>query len=102
MFFIQMICYLGGVHISVMVAYICRVTPVCTLARVVSFFFGLFSVWNWEDPIELTGHVKDLIVQKIHIQKPGTSKCFFSNMNEITFSRIQAELQRGADITEVP
>ncbi|KAL6568109.1 hypothetical protein OROHE_003793 [Orobanche hederae] len=87
---------------SIAVNYIIsKSVPVENGEQAVSFFFGLFSVWNWEDPIALTGgHVKDSVVQKIRIQKPRTSECFCSTVNELTFTRILAELKRGADISE--
>ncbi|KAL6561281.1 hypothetical protein OROMI_016882 [Orobanche minor] len=46
-------CYIGGIHLDVMVAFTCLRCEGKSCAGIISHFFAIFSTWIWEDPVLL-------------------------------------------------
>jgi poly(A) polymerase len=46
--------YLGGVHLTILVARICQIYPLATASQLLYSFFQFYSYWVWPRPIYLT------------------------------------------------
>lgn len=46
--------YLGGVHLTILVARICQIYPLATASQLLYSFFQFYSYWIWPRPIYLT------------------------------------------------
>ncbi|KAL6526747.1 hypothetical protein OROGR_015837 [Orobanche gracilis] len=95
-------CYIGGVHLVVMVASVCQLYRVASFAWVISSFFNTFSQWSWDMPVMLHGeNVCSSRAVYMAIQKPGTDTVCSSNVTPTTLARIRDELQRGYELTRL-
>jgi poly(A) polymerase len=49
----NMMGYLGGVHLSILVARVCQLYPNAAASHLLSRFFMLYSLWQWPNPVLL-------------------------------------------------
>lgn len=107
--------YLGGVSWAMLTARICQLYPNAVAATIVSKFFLVFSVWEWPRPVLLKpSHNANLgypvwdprinIGDRFH-QMPIITPAYPQqnstfNVSSSTKRIIEAELQRGLQITK--
>ncbi|MBA0845500.1 hypothetical protein Goarm_022672, partial [Gossypium armourianum] len=44
--------FLGGIHLAILAAFICRCDPYVGLSALISHFFKTFAFWPWPRPVE--------------------------------------------------
>ncbi|KAK1353116.1 hypothetical protein POM88_052954 [Heracleum sosnowskyi] len=96
-------CYIGGIHLVVLVAYICMAYRGKSFAGAISCFFATFSGWSWDTPVLLDEGFIESSSRNVQmsIQKPGTNTLCSSNVTMMTLRKISSELYRGYCLTRV-
>lgn len=106
-FCFQLLGYLGGVHLAVLAAFICRRHPDASLNALIMHFFQTFAYWPWPKPVTVPEQmfpVADAIEMRsfMPIQLPSSPYEFcHSNITKSTFWRIRVEFLRGHNMTKV-
>ena len=107
----NMMGYLGGVHLSILVARICQLYPNAAPSHLISRFFMLYSMWQWPKPI-LLRQIKyggPLVANVWNPQKDGTAASSLMpiltpaypsnntthNVSKSTLRLMSEEFQRG-------
>ena len=104
---LQLLGFLGGIHLAILVALVCQGYPNASISSLMSIFFECFSCWPWPQPVIL-------LDKSIPPFKYPAGRSFMpimmpcspfdwcnSNITKSTFGKIKAELQRGHFMTRV-
>lgn len=107
-FCLQLLGYLGGVHLAVLAAYVCQRHPDASLNALIMNFFRTFAFWPWPTPVMLQEGMLPAALDAIDprsfmpIYLPsGPYEYCHSNITASTFYRIRAEFIRGHNVTKV-
>ncbi|XP_057470873.1 nuclear poly(A) polymerase 3-like isoform X2 [Actinidia eriantha] len=99
--------FFGGVHLAVLVAYVCQSHPNASLSGLTSSFFNTFAFWNWPRPVMLQDGTLPIppsaaeIRPLMPIRLPCRPREYcHSNITESTFYKIRAEFFRGNALTK--
>ncbi|KAI3706896.1 hypothetical protein L6452_24951 [Arctium lappa] len=91
----------GGVHLAVLVAFICQRNPGVSLAALVSIFFKTFASWPWPMPVLLQQGMmrpphppETRSLMPIQLPSSPHEYCH-SNITASTFMKIKNEFRRG-------
>ncbi|KAK7303658.1 hypothetical protein RJT34_14570 [Clitoria ternatea] len=98
--------YLGGIHLTILAAYVCQRYPDATLNSLIMNFFRTFAFWPWPTPVMLHEgmFLRPVDVVETRFFMPillphSPHVCCHSNITKSTFYRIRAELLRGHNMT---
>ncbi|KAK3029625.1 hypothetical protein RJ639_037942 [Escallonia herrerae] len=98
--------FFGGVHLAILVAFVCQSYPNASLNVLVSIFFMTFASWPWPTPVTLRdGLMPPTIPIEARSLMPIQLPCIpheycHSNITRSTFRRIRAEFCRGHALTK--
>ncbi|KAG9154590.1 hypothetical protein Leryth_017346 [Lithospermum erythrorhizon] len=98
--------YFGGIHLAVLVAFVCQRNSSAMLSALVCNFYKTFTSWIWPTPVILEDGITRSFIQietrsLIPIQLPcNPYEYCHSNITRSTFFRIQTEFHRGFMITK--
>ncbi|PSR97879.1 Nuclear poly(A) polymerase 3 (PAP(III)) like [Actinidia chinensis var. chinensis] len=99
--------FFGGVHLAVLVAYVCQSHPNASLSGLISSFFNTFAFWNWPRSVMLQDGTLPIppsaaeIRSLMPIRLPCRPREYcHSNITESTFYKIRAEFIRGNALTK--
>ncbi|KAK3018608.1 hypothetical protein RJ639_004940 [Escallonia herrerae] len=98
--------FFGGVHLAILVAFVCQSYPNASLNVLVSIFFMTFASWPWPTPVTLrNGLMPPTIPTETRSLMPIQLPCFpreycHSNISRSTFRRIRAEFCHGHALTK--
>lgn len=105
---LQLLGYLGGIHLAVLAAFVCLRHPDASLNALVMHFFQTFAFWPWPTPVMLQEGMFPTVADAIEtrsfmpIQLPSSPLEYcHTNITKSTFSRIRAEFLRGHNMTRV-
>ncbi|KAI3364519.1 hypothetical protein L3Q82_011299 [Scortum barcoo] len=111
----NMLGFLGGVSWAIMVARICQVYPNATPSTLVTKFFKVFNMWDWQVPIRLRTEVDRRFGYPVWDPRVNPSdRCHVMpiitpaypqqntsvNVSPSTLAVIMEEIQRGCAVTE--
>lgn len=98
--------YLGGVHMTVLAAYVFQRHPDATLNSLIMNFFQTFAFWPWPTPVMLQEGMLLTALDAIEARSfmpiwlPSSPYEFcHTNITKSTFYRIRSELLRGHNMT---
>ncbi|GFS35185.1 poly(A) polymerase 3 [Actinidia rufa] len=104
---IELLGFLGGVHLAVLVAYVCQSHPNASLSGLITSFFNTFAFWNWPRSVMLQDGTLPIppsaaeIRSLMPIRLPCRPREYcHSNITESTFYKIRAEFIRGNALTK--
>ncbi|KAK8572106.1 hypothetical protein V6N13_047720 [Hibiscus sabdariffa] len=99
--------FLGGIHLAILVAFVCQHEPNAGLGALISNFFKTFAFWPWPRPVELQDGTLHPTVNPtetrlfIPIRLPFSPYEYcHSNITRSTFYKIRAEFLRGHNFTK--
>ncbi|CAJ1963130.1 unnamed protein product [Sphenostylis stenocarpa] len=99
--------YLGGVHMTILAAYVCLRHPDATLNALIINFFQTFAFWPWPSPVMLQEGMLLTVVNAIETRSFMPiflpSSCYeycHTNITKSTFFRIRTEFLRGHEMTK--
>ncbi|KAK2990201.1 hypothetical protein RJ640_014653 [Escallonia rubra] len=98
--------FFGGVHLAILVAFVCQSYPNASFNVLVSIFFMTFASWPWPTPVTLrNGLMPRIIPTETRSLMPIQLPCFpreycHSNITRSTFRRIRAEFCHGHALTK--
>lgn len=99
--------FLGGIHLAILSAFVCQMSPHACLSALVMNFFHTFACWPWPTPVILQNEIiqvaQDVTEKKTWmpiILPCSPYQCCLSNVTRSTFNRIRAELLRGNTIAK--
>ena len=105
---LQLLGYLGGVHLAVLAAYVCQRHPDATLNALIMNFFRTFAFWPWPTPVMLQEGMLLTPVDAMEMRSfmpillPSSPYEYcHSNITKSTFYRIRTEFVRGHNMTRV-
>ena len=104
---LQLLGYLGGVHLAVLAAYVCQRHPDATLNALIMNFFRTFAFWPWPTPVMLQeGLLTPVDAMEMRSFMPillpsSPYEYCHSNITKSTFYRIRTEFVRGHNMTRV-
>lgn len=105
---LQLLGFFGGIHLTILVAFVCRQYPNASISLLMSIFFECFSRWRWPKPVILLDMPTPAPFKYpdgrsfMPIMMPcGPFDWCSSNITKSTFEKIKAELQRGHLMTKV-
>ncbi|XP_028760117.1 nuclear poly(A) polymerase 3 isoform X2 [Neltuma alba] len=98
--------YLGGVHLAVLAAFICRRHPDASLNALIMHFFQTFAFWPWPKPVivhegifpTITDVMETQSLMPMQLPSSPYEYCH-SNITRSTFYRIRNEFLRGRNMT---
>ncbi|XP_014517987.2 nuclear poly(A) polymerase 3 isoform X1 [Vigna radiata var. radiata] len=98
--------YLGGVHMTVLAAYVFLRHPDATLNALIMHFFQTFAFWPWPTPVMLQEGMLTVIdgietrsYMPIFLPSSRYEHCHTS-ITKSTFFRIRSEFLRGHEMTK--
>lgn len=98
--------FLGGVHLAILVAFVCQSNPNASLNALIMNFFQIFAHWPWPTPVILqdglpaTGDaIETRSLMPIRLPCSPYEYCH-SNITKSTFYRIRTEFLRGYTMTK--
>ncbi|RDY09520.1 Nuclear poly(A) polymerase 3, partial [Mucuna pruriens] len=98
--------YLGGVHMTVLAAYVCQRHPDATLNALIMNFFQTFALWPWPMPVMLQEGMFLTAIDALETRSfmpiwlPSSPYQFcHTNITKSTFYRIRTEFIRGHTMT---
>jgi len=104
---LQLLGYLGGVHMTVLAAYVFLRHPDATLNALIMNFFETFAFWPWPTPVMLQEGMLAAIdgietrsLMPIFLPSSRYEHCH-TNITRSTFFRIRNEFLRGHEMTKV-
>lgn len=107
-FCLQLLGYLGGVHLAVLAAYVCQRHPDASLNALIMNFFRTFAFWPWPTPVRLQEGMFLTAVDTMETRSfmpillPSSPYEYcHSNITRSTFYRIRAEFLCGYHMTRV-
>ncbi|XP_052188506.1 nuclear poly(A) polymerase 3 [Diospyros lotus] len=99
--------FFGGVHLAILVAFICQRHPNASLSVLISNFFKTFAFWPWPTPVILQDNVFPMTGSATGLRSlmPIRLPCrpheyCHSNITKSTFYKIRAEFLRGHTLTK--
>lgn len=103
---LQLLGFFGGIHLAILVAYVCQRHPNASMNLLVSIFFDCFSHWSWPKPVNLLDQSRPSRRPDSRSLMPIMMPCrpfdwCNSNITKSTFNKIENEFQRGYIITRV-
>lgn len=107
-FCLQLLGYLGGVHLAILAAYVCQRHPDASLNTLIMNFFRTFAFWPWPTPVMLHEGMMPTTLDAMDTRSfmpiylpSGPYEYCHSNITASTFYRIRAEFIRGHNMTRV-
>ncbi|KAL5782097.1 hypothetical protein ACOSP7_007126 [Xanthoceras sorbifolium] len=98
--------FLGGVHLAILVAFVCQTNPAGSMSSLIISFFETFSFWPWptpvilQDPASPAGGYHTETRSFMPIQLPSSSHEYcHSNITRSTFYKIRTEFLRAHNLT---
>ncbi|KAG2395420.1 Nuclear poly(A) polymerase [Vigna angularis] len=98
--------YLGGVHMTVLAAYVFLRHPDATLNALIMHFFQTFAFWPWPTPVMLQEGMLTVIdgietrsYMPIFLPSSRYEHCH-TNITKSTFFRIRSEFLQGHEMTK--
>ncbi|GFZ13877.1 poly(A) polymerase 3 [Actinidia rufa] len=102
---VELLGFFGGVHLAILVAYVCQSHPNASLSGLISSFFNTFAFWNWPSSVILQDGMLPIppsaaeIRSLMPIRLPCRPREYcHSNITKSTFYKIRAEFIRGHDL----
>ncbi|KAK8681974.1 hypothetical protein V6N13_054371 [Hibiscus sabdariffa] len=99
--------FLGGIHLAILVTFVCQHEPNAGLGALISNFFKTFAFWPWPRPVELQDGTLHPSINPtetrlfIPIRLPFSPYEYcHSNITRSTFYKIRAEFLRGHNFTK--
>ncbi|MQL92852.1 hypothetical protein Taro_025478, partial [Colocasia esculenta] len=99
--------FFGGIHLAVLVAYVCRRFPNASVSALISIFFDIFLHWPWPKPVVLHDQAAHMLRLDGRSLMPIMMPCSpyewcNSNITRSTYSKIMSEFLRGYSLMKDP
>lgn len=104
---LQLLGFLGGVHLAILVAFVCQGNPNASLNALIMNFFETFALWPWPTPVILQDGLpapgdamETRSLMPIRLPCSPYEYCH-SNITRSTYYKIRTEFLRGYTMSRV-